>query len=242
MAWRSTLAALYPEAVELPRLAARAFELLTALGFTRDNTLLANSTCRDELMYTTVAHLAAMWGESFDFAGLGGYPSAGITSFRAYASHVPDGGKLLVFYGPHVGLSASGVLGVARRGGVGRDTSCCGAVLALLQKLVQDRHYAPPSDPLDGEQAALERELTPLADRILEAPDRIAAATECTYEVIDRRLGQIVARSGCEGTLALLGGITVNTPAGEPECFVPRRFEVRRPGGEAIPLLDQLAP
>lgn len=228
MAWRSRLTALYPDAVEFPRMAARAFEVLTGLGFTRENTLFANSTCRDELMHASVVHFAEMWGENFDLAGLGGYPSAGITGFCACASHVPDGGNFLILYGSHVGISETGAFGVARRPGIGRDTRSCGAVLALLEKLVQDRHYAPAPDPLDAEQAALESELTPLADRILEAPDRIAAVTECAYEVIDNRLGQIAARSGHDGTVALLGGITVNTPSGEPDFFVPRRFEIRQ--------------
>ncbi len=191
-------------------------------------------------MHASVARLAEIWGENFDLAGLGGYPSAGITGFRAYASHVPDGGNLLVFYGSHVGLSQAGTLGVARRPGVSRDTSSCGAVLSFLEKLVRDPHYTPSPDPLDAEQAALECGLMSLADRILEAADRIAAVTECTYRVIDARLGDIVAGSGYRGTLAPLGGITVNTPGDAPDAFVPRRFEVRSQHGTRL-LLDELA-
>jgi hypothetical protein len=242
MIWRNALTRIHPDAIDVPWAAVRSAALLSGLGFAKENTLFANATCRDELMKQAVDRFAGIWGENFDLAGLGGYPSAGVTGFRAYASHVPDGGNLFVLYGPHVGISATGTLGKAYRPGVERETSSCGAVLGLLKKLAADDRYAAIHDPLDAEQYALERDLTPYSARILAAADRTDAVTACAYEIIDQRLGEILDRSGFAGAVALLGGIAVNTPFPGPDFFVPRRFEVRRSGEESIHLLGQLQP
>lgn len=49
--------------------------------------------------------------------GLGGIPFAGKTGFQAFASHVPDGGNLLILFGPHVGIDKLGKLGFVERRG-----------------------------------------------------------------------------------------------------------------------------
>lgn len=242
MSWRETLRRTFPESVPFLWLLERSAGLLARAGFTRANTLCANVTCRDELMSPWVQRMAAIWGENFDLAGLGGFPSAGVTGFRACAAHVPDGGHLLVVYGAHVGISDAGSLGRVRRPGMAQETSACGAVLGLLARITADPGYAPVDDPLDVEQGALERDLVPLRGRILTAADPVAAITAAAYNVVDGRLLEIVAASGYAGNIALLGGITVHLPRPATDRFVPYRFEVRRAGTLVIDLRPELSP
>lgn len=48
------------------------------------------------------------WNGMMPIGGLGGIPFAGKTGFKAYASHVPDDGNLLILFAPHVGMDTSG--------------------------------------------------------------------------------------------------------------------------------------
>lgn len=47
----------------------------------------------------------------FKMGGLNGYPFAGLTGMGAFLSHVPDDGAVLIYYGPHIGITRSGELG-----------------------------------------------------------------------------------------------------------------------------------
>jgi len=54
----------------------------------------------------------------FPMGGLGGIPFVGKAGFNAFASHVPqDGGNILIVYGPHVAINASGEIGMHLRDG-----------------------------------------------------------------------------------------------------------------------------
>lgn len=216
----------YPCSLPFATLRERLRTSLGARGYTAANTLFANATCRDELNRGPLSGIAADWGESFELSGLGGFPSAGLTGFRAYAGHVPDEGHLLVLYGPHVGISASGAIGEVTRHGQDRPSSACGALVAFLEKIEKNLAYAPKPDPLDPEQSMLEDVLVSHARPILAHPSPIYAVTEHAFDVIDSQLLLIVRESGYTGPIALVGGIMINGPIDTDDRFAPRRAAI----------------
>ena len=81
--------------------------VLTARGFTPENTLFGHSVCADEVNNRKEQLIPLMvnrWQEGFALGGLGGLPFAGKSGFGAYLHHCPDNGKLLVLFAPHVGI------------------------------------------------------------------------------------------------------------------------------------------
>jgi len=102
MVWQDEMFKAFPQAVRLDQVSEKVKSSLGVKGFRPENTLFANCTCRDEINYRGISFFADFWGENFDLAGLGGYPTSGITGFTAYSHHVPDGGNLFIcrFAGP----------------------------------------------------------------------------------------------------------------------------------------------
>jgi hypothetical protein len=243
MEWRDTIERFFAGARSVPAVAERCRVVLLEHGFTPESTLFANATCRDELNVGAVECFASYWGEKFDLAGLGGYPSAGVTGFSAYQHHVPDGGKLLVLYGSHVGVDAEGVLGRVLRHGMSRATTSCGALLGFLDKVLAARDYTPAADRLDVEQNALESALLDEMGWVVASSEPIAELTRRTFRIIDATIEEIIGASGCDSPVALLGGITINTPQPHDDMFVALRAEIRSPGDDQPPIsfLERLA-
>ncbi|MHC4392473.1 MAG: hypothetical protein ACYS22_14330 [Planctomycetota bacterium] len=244
MSWNKALQKSFSDALPFPALLGAAQEVLTGRGLTPEGTLFATCVCRDELNQGPLNAFADHWGECFSLGGLGGYPGAGVTGVGACAAHIPDDGHLLIVYGPHLGVNEKGQIGRVRRPSMSEDTSACGALLSLLGKLQENESYAVKPDPLDHEQNQLEQALLPQRDAILCAKDPIVEVTERAFQVADKRLRAILMRSGYEGPVVLIGGITLNTP---PECadrFALRQAEIacfRGDGGtERAPLFDTI--
>ena len=78
--------------------------------------------------------------------GLGGIPFAGKSGFGAYLHHVPDSGKLLVFFAPHVGIDSQGKIGSLQRDGQATVSSACGAAIGAYKALQTKK--STPEDPL----------------------------------------------------------------------------------------------
>ena len=113
-------------------------KVLNRRGFTAENTLLAHSVCPDEVNAKSeelVSLLIRQWGEAFTLGGLGGVPFAGKTGMRAYLHHVPDRGRLLIFFAPHVGIDSRGKIGGLLRFGQQSFAVACGAAVGAYKAL-----------------------------------------------------------------------------------------------------------
>lgn len=219
--------------------------LATAHGFTRENTIVGTSTCPDEINRTVTRFSEHYGEEQFPLGGLTGFPFRGITGFGAYSHHAPDGGNLLIVFGPHVGISDAGELGKVSRKGQPHESTACGAALAFLNKyqtaVSKGGVYVPQPHPHDTEQHAIETMLIPHGERILNAQNPVRELVEVNYELID---GAIVARvteltHHFSGKIALVGGIMINTSLGQPNYFEPRRLEIHQSGRvEKLPLYN----
>ena len=212
MTWQDKLNEAYPKALAFEEFSEALKAKLTQRGFTPENTLFASGFCRDEINTFALDLLIHFWGEDFFLGGLAGFPSAGATGLGACISHVPDDGKLLVVYGPHIGISETGEIGKVNRPGLNKESSTCGALAAILGKVNANRSYHSENDPLDLEQSALEDILIDQALNSIDQADSIKQFTEATFKVIDKRMHELIERVECDKEIALVGGILINTP------------------------------
>lgn len=215
--------------MDLTQLDKRVKRHLIARGYHSDNTLFAHCICRDEINNHTSEVMSEFWGESFTLGGLAGVPTSGVTGFGAYASHRPDGGNLLVFFGPHIGIDNIGRLGLARRREVSEPGKTCGSLCLAVDHLQKSDSIS--EDPFDLEQVQVCRELAPYMDGVVSSDSQIKTATESIYQVIESRLEEIVKRASLDCEVVLLGGILINTPS-TSDYFAPRKATIVNAGGQ----------
>jgi hypothetical protein len=133
---------------------------LRSRGFTPANTLFGHSVCSDEVNNRKEQMIPLMvnrWQEGFALGGLGGLPFVGKSGFGAYLHHVPDNGKLLIMFAPHVGIDAEGRVGGLQRVGQAKVSSACGAAIGAY-KALQDKQEPPCDPPLVLESAKPEQD------------------------------------------------------------------------------------
>ncbi len=196
--------------------------------FDLSKTLLATSVCSDEIIRSATNFRDYLEnGHPFTLGGLAGYPFSGITGFKAFASHIPDGGAAIILYGPHIGVSKDGTIGIVKRVGQGKSSSCCGALKASVRKLSMDQF--PEADAeLDYQMHSIDEGMKSNKGKILLHDEPLVAATNLMYEQIHERVHKLMneseeAFSGHK--VALIGGIIINTDAELSDWFEVRSLE-----------------
>jgi len=187
------------------------------------------------------------WGNKFPMGGIGGAPNAGKTGYGAFSHHVPDNGNVLVLFGPHVGITASGEIGQCLREGQGHDSSSCGACVAAFSQLkggMSEGGLAAKLlldlDVLDIQQSMLRRAIAPHVDRINKASNPMAELAKVTYESIEKMMVEIAHTGFGPGYLALVGGIQINMPVGYPDFFMPAYFTIQKQESKPEDILHKL--
>ena len=109
----------------------------THYGVTPGNLMFAQSICSDDANAAAFINVNNI-GQSapaqnnflgpFFAGGIGGYPATGTTAMIAWASHVTDGGALVLVEMPHIGVTQDSNLGFMRRRGQTSLSATCGAV------------------------------------------------------------------------------------------------------------------
>lgn len=201
-------------------------------------TLLLTSVCADDVIAIreeeTPLHKVKFRKDflgPFSMGGLAGLPYSGLTGMAAAAHHIPEGGSLLLVYGPHIGISDEGVLGKLLRPGQGHESAACGSLTMAVEHLHAPTDKIGVYDDDDMEQRTLERRLKPFRDEILAAENPLEAATDVAYRIIHGLiLRYVVARKPefhCEH-VALAGGIIINTSPERHDYIDLRHLEVLR--------------
>lgn len=230
---------------------------LTARGFTPENTLFGHSICSDEINNRAEQLIPLMvnrWKEGFFLGGLGGLPFSGKSGFGAYLHHVPDNGKLLILFAPHVGIEADGRVGVLQRDGQSGVSTACGAAVGAY-KALQDKKSSPV-DPLliwdslkkedtnlfDPQIEQIVSLLAPRLQGIEESADSVAFVTYQMYAIIRELMENIIFQTADlydnASEVAVVGGIIVNRRKGG-DFFQPLSFETRRKGEQPEDLFEQ---
>lgn len=213
---------------------------LAEYGYADSTTLLATSLCCDEVNKPLMDELSTVYGNNFNMGGLAGFAFGGVTSFGAFASHIPDGGDALVVYGPHVGVDSKGTVGTVERRGRKAGGACCGSAAAAAGYVCDKgaAACAAPADCLDAQQSFVNNMLLPHAHRLVSADNQVVelplALFDAQAELMDKIIAKGCGKVGGNGKIALLGGIQINTPAGMWDYFLPLSFEIRSNQGEVL--------
>lgn len=232
----------YPKAVTNSELVDKVTGALSKYGY-GSTTLVATSLCCDEVNRVLEKDFAAVYGDTFSMGGLAGFPFGGVTSFGAFASHIPDGGDCLVIFGPHVGVDKDGTVGKVNRRGIALTNTCCGSACAAAGHVAcaLKGEVAPQeisTAVVDAQQTFVNNLLLPYGERLDKASDVMAELPLALYDAQKEIIEQILAK-GCQavggsGRIALLGGVQVNTPEDESDYFVPLSFDIRTNKNEKI--------
>ncbi|KAL7541167.1 hypothetical protein ACHAXR_010689 [Thalassiosira sp. AJA248-18] len=240
---------LFPTAMLSSDLDKAIAKVLKPRGFTPENTLFGHSVCADEVNNRKEQLIPLMvnrWQEGFALGGLGGLPFAGKSGFGAYLHHVPDSGKLLVIFAPHVGIDEIGRIGSLQRDGQANISSACGAAVGAYKELQKTKKTAP--NPLTVLDADNPREydpqlknivalLAPRLDGIEESADSIAFVTYQMYGIIRELITACIVETpdlfDFATEVAVVGGIMINRRKGG-DFFQPLSFETSRKGEEPV--------
>ena len=174
--------------------------------------MLADSICSDDVNSIQYPARAHEFLGPFKMGGLDGFPFTGLTGMGAFASHVPDDGAVLIYYGPHIGITKDGKIGEIHRIGQTKNTGCCGAAKGALNKLLGDQIVAGNISELDYQMNTIEQILFKAKDRILNTQVPLFEATEVIYEAIDKRINELVENTSynCKYVI-LMGAILINS-------------------------------
>jgi len=231
----------FPGAQTNAELVAKTSQLLSKYGY-GSNSLLAFSLCCDEVNRPLEDDFETVYGSAFNMGGLAGFPFGGVTSFGAMAKHIPDGGSCLLVYGPHVGVNGDGKVGTVDRRGKKEGGACCGSAVAASgavtappapkgTSLFSLTKPTPAIATEDAQQTFVTNMLRPYAPNLKKADDSMVELPYSLFDAVDELTNKILSKAssyvGAPGTIALLGGIQINTPDGVSDYFLPLRFEVR---------------
>jgi hypothetical protein len=190
------------------------------LGIDHDKIAFLSSICSDDLN-SVESPQTGMIGP-FILGGLDGYPFVGTTGVGAFAHHIPEKGAALLFYGPHVGITDAGEIGMVIRPGQTTPSACCGAAMAGLTKLRKGK--IKPKKPShfkidDYQQETLEQILRKNKKEIL-GPDtkdkagQVYRTTEVVYRATKKAFDKLLSGVDSEAPAFIFGGIVINQDDG----------------------------
>lgn len=230
---------------------------LGSRGFTPENTIFGHSVCSDEVNNRKEQLIPLMinsWGEGFVLGGLGGLPFAGKSGFGAYLHHVPDSGKLLITFAPHVGIDGSGRVGGLQRDGQANVSSACGAAIGAYKALQAKK--SSPEDPLlimestmpedtdtfDPQLDNIVKLLAPRLQGIEDSKDSIAFVTYQMYGIIRELITACITQTpdlfDSATEVAVVGGVMINRRKGG-DFFQPLSFETQKKGESPVDLYEE---
>ncbi|MES2556919.1 MAG: hypothetical protein V4604_12255 [Bacteroidota bacterium] len=220
-----TIRSYYPKAFYAGTLEKEILEYLKRVGFKPGEVMAANSVCSDDVnaMQFSITDTGLLG--PFYLGGLDGFPFTGLTGIQAFAHHMPEEGALLIYFGPHIGITEKGGIGKIRRIGQDHDSDCCGAAQAALKKL---NDQPKPPTLLDYQQDNIVTLFQMHKQRIETAIDPIQEATEVMYEAIAERIHLLIdhSRDTFKGKHAILiGSVFINVDEGSEACVDQRLFQ-----------------
>ncbi len=218
----------YPSAIRITELETKIITDLVHKKLDLKSTIWATSFCSDEVnnMFAPFYDLFAGPGP-FMMGGLSGLPFSGITGMKAFLSHAPTEGAVLILYGPHIGISEDGKMGRVNRQNQFASSTCCGSLVAALDSLKKEEHL-PMDNPLDYQQARVVEHLYNKRDEILESEFPLKEVTDVAYEEIHEKLYNILRAIKPDLSnikLYLIGGVVINTDYAIEDYFEVRNVE-----------------
>lgn len=234
----------YPDAIKA-KLFVKSFLwfMRHALSIGEDHIAFLTSVCSDDLNSVELPD-TKMIGP-FILGGLDGYPFVGKTGLGAFSHHIPERGAALLFFGPHVGITDAGEVGMVVRPGQSHASACCGAAMAGLKKLAAGGISAKsPCDFAvdDYQQETLEQLLLTNSQEILGTgqpndPERFVRLTEVVYRSMRTSMTNLLKNIVFEAPAFVFGGILINEDGGK-ESSIELRTAYRLDRGRLEDVTD----
>ena len=230
-AFESAVQQYFPGARSSSIVALRVIAALRKRDYRPSNTLLGSSVCSDEINETPKALVQQLenklgkTGAVFHLGGLGGLPFVGTSGMGAFVSHSPQNGKLLIMFGPHVGISESGELGKVMRAGMQNESASCGAAMAAYKAIAAGLTTTKNKSNFDFQEDyikdKLKKKLGTLAGKEAQGgDDTIALVTRNMYDLvwdlIKIEVDSVTSKADFWKNISevtLLGGIIINRSA-----------------------------
>jgi hypothetical protein len=261
----------FPGAMQNSGIILRVAKKLSSRNYRPYNTILGSSLCSDEIDSTTLslqdgfkqAMAVKKDGGVFNLGGLGGVPFVGKSGFGAFLSHVPESGKVLIMYGPHVGISNDGVVGKVERVGQSKPSTSCGAGIGAYKALMKGPRG--PNDKFDYQEEFIIDTLEPRLKELITQQTNsvnpalgnvlknqaVASVTVNMFDIINEVMEeQVYAATSKPGffdkvsEVTLLGGIVINRGHGNglvggEDFFQPLQLTAITANGE-IDMFNQV--
>lgn len=189
--------------------------------------MLADSICSDDVNSIQYPSRAGEFLGPFKMGGLDGYPFTGLTGMGAFASHVPDDGAVFIYYGPHIGITKTGVIGEIHRLGQHKNSNCCGAAKGALNKLLNNEIIEGNVTDIDYQMNTIEQILFKQKDRIQTADTPLYETTEVIYEAIDAQINTLIEKTKFNFKYVIaVGAIHINSDSDMGSFTHIKRFDV----------------
>lgn len=232
---------IFPNAITYNEMLNYITKSLLDTGFDIPKTLLGTSLCCDELNRPLEQLLAKIFDTNYSLGGMAGCPFGGVTSFRKLKLHIPDGGNAVIVYGSHVGVGTQGQVGSVERKRKEEGDLCCRSAILASEYVSHVYHGGtpdpPPMDPSDISQYYVQNMLQPHAERLEHSTNKMVELPYVLYEEQLQLLRRIIkegSEAGFPGTVAVFGGIQLNTPPGYVDYFVPLNGDLYGEDGEIL--------
>lgn len=228
MSYLETIKNWYPKAKTAEAVMEKVFKTVKSdLKLKPKQIVFADSVCSDEVNILQTPEIISKTIGTFKMGGLIGYPFAGLSGLNACAHHVPDGGALMLLYGPHIGITRDGKLGQIYRLGQKKPSACCGAASGALAALKIDMINANENIEIDYQMKVVEKLFLDNSDRIQMAAYPMIESTDVMYEFIEKRIDELVAKASfhCKYVI-LVGVVVINGDKHEGAFYDLRRFNV----------------
>ncbi len=161
---------------------------LERLGIKSEDILWGQSTCVDDITNTKNKPAKRRIKGPFTFGGLGGLPFTGVTGVSAFAHHVPEEGTALLFVGPHIGYNAESGWGKILRHGQQHPSTCCGALVAALDKLTKGGITLAALEDQDYQEETIEQLALKHRDEILSQKEPLVKFTQIVFHEAEREM------------------------------------------------------
>ncbi len=227
MAMRAEINKMFPGAVSFNEYTDSLLFFLYAVHRIRpEMILLGESTCVDDVMNTKSPFNGRMIKGPFNFGGLGGLPFTGITGLSAYAHHVPDSGAAMLLVGPHIGYSMDGGWGRLKREGQSHASTCCGALVAALDKLRKNSIVRESPHEPDYQEQTLEQLALRHKRQILESDVPLVTFTKIVNRQVEKVLGNLPEEDAQFRYVITIIGVIINTDVGFPDYIWIERMSI----------------